>query len=100
MKKPSLDAMVGMYRPHSMGQHVRITGDGCVASCDMFMLKAARTFQFAVDGLGDKPREFVRLNLNDEHLLADTITGTIYRERDGFCLSGRLRLKVNAKVEP
>ena len=96
MKKPVLDAMVGMYRPNGMSQHVRITSEGCVALGDVPMLKTARTFKFQVDGLGDEQREFVRLNLNGSHLLADLITGTIYRERDGFCLSGSLRLKVES----
>lgn len=95
MKKPFLHAMQGTYRSKEQADHIRITGEGCITLSDVPLLKSARTFAFEVIGLDDQKRDFVKLNLDGVDLLADVITGTVYRASDGVCLSGMLRLKVN-----
>lgn len=95
MKQPFLHAMQGTYRSKEQADHVRITSEGCVTLGDVPLLKAARTFAFEVIGLNDQRRDFVKLDLEGVDLLADVITGTVYRASDGVCLSGMLRLKVS-----
>lgn len=92
---------MGSFRPLKFDGFI-ITMDGCVLATQVHALTKCKCVQREVFGLlhphAATTRTLAQLDLEGRYLLADVITGTVYDERTGLCLSGSPRLVVDCNA--
>lgn len=92
-------AKVGSFRPLSYDGFI-VTMDDCVLATQVHALAKCKCVQRDVFGLLHPhvatTRTLAQLDLEGRLLLADVVTGTVYDERTGLCLSGSPRLVVGS----
>jgi hypothetical protein len=84
--KKLLTGLRSTYKPKNMKDLVRITPENCVLFSDMHMLKPVKQHTVSVCGHNTK-KWFQPIDIDGNLYLAETVTGSLYREATGLSSS-------------